>query len=110
MKYLFQIVLIIPIVVFGQMSNDEIEAEISSLNDSKQLQEYWISLHKKDQSVRGKFSETQTKVDRENLKKNLPISMTDNSFLKNIFPEPSFKPEEVEKVLQQYKRVELIDG
>jgi hypothetical protein len=69
MKYLFQIVLIIPIVVFGQMSNDEIESEISSLNDSKQLQEYWISLHKKDQSVRGKFSETQTKVDRENLKK-----------------------------------------
>lgn len=33
--------------------------------------------------------------------------MTDNSFLKNIFTEPSFKPEEVEKVLQQYKKVEF---
>lgn len=33
--------------------------------------------------------------------------MTDNSFLKEIFSEPSFKPEEVEKVLQQYKRVEF---
>lgn len=33
--------------------------------------------------------------------------MTDNSFLKNIFTEPSFRPEEIEKVLQQYKRVEF---
>lgn len=33
--------------------------------------------------------------------------MTDNNFLKNIFYEPNFKPEELEKVLQQYKRVEF---
>lgn len=33
--------------------------------------------------------------------------MTDNSFLKNIFTEPSFRPDEIEKVLQQYKRFEF---
>jgi CRP-like cAMP-binding protein len=33
--------------------------------------------------------------------------MADNHFLHNIFIEPNFKPEELEKVLQQYKRVEF---
>ncbi|MDZ7935769.1 MAG: Crp/Fnr family transcriptional regulator [Emticicia sp.] len=33
--------------------------------------------------------------------------MTENTFLKSIFAEPNFKPDELEKILHQYKRVEF---
>lgn len=33
--------------------------------------------------------------------------MTENIFLKTIFAGPNFKPEEIEKGLHQYKRVEF---
>jgi len=85
----------------AQKTNLELDSEISALKSDKEIREYWIKIHKDDQSVRGKVTDVQREMDRENIKKmillfkfygypsgfsfgNKPSSSNQNNFTPNI--------------------------
>ncbi|SHO62814.1 hypothetical protein A8938_2335 [Algoriphagus zhangzhouensis] len=69
MKKLLFVILLIPSLGFGQKANSELEFEIKSLKNKSEIENYWTSIHKDDQSVRGKVSDEQRQMDRQNIKK-----------------------------------------
>ena len=77
----------------AQKTNLELESEISALTNNQEVKEYWIKIHKDDQSVRGKVTDLQRQIDRENIKKMVLLfkfhgypssSSNQNNFTPNI--------------------------
>jgi hypothetical protein len=70
MKYLILLFIIISgSLSFSQKTNKALESEISGLTNDQEVKEYWIKIHKNDQSVRGRITDSQRQMDRENIKK-----------------------------------------
>ncbi len=70
MKYLILFVIIISgHLSSAQKTNLELESEISALKGNEEIKDYWVKIHKADQSVRGKVTDVQRDIDRENIKK-----------------------------------------
>lgn len=70
MKYLILFfVTISGCMSLAQKTNLALESEIAALSNNQEVVDYWTQIHKDDQSVRGKVTEKQTEVDRENIKK-----------------------------------------
>jgi len=53
----------------AQKTNLALELEVSALKTDQEIRDYWIKLRKDDQSVRGKVTDEQREIDRENIKK-----------------------------------------
>lgn len=77
----------------AQKTNQELEKEISALTSPQDIKNYWIKIHEDDQSVRGKITDIQRQIDRENIKKMVllfkfhgyPVdSSNQNNFTPNI--------------------------